>query len=687
MGMNDQGYSSYHGMVAEVNTAMKEIGSLCDQLDMGETKKDLEAGRKKLMNHKFAVGFMGEFKRGKSTVINALLGQEIMPADILACTATMNRVTYDMTPHAQVIFSDGTAEEVPVDQIKEYVTKLTEESEKRAESVEEAVVYYPCQFCQNSVDIIDTPGLNDDDRMDRISEQVIPKLDAVIMVVVPGAPFGKSEADFVRTKLLASDLGRLIFLVNKIDTVRPRERERCIQGIREKIQTAVLDKMQEIYGEDSKEYKEAQAKMGDIRIFPISAIQALDGRLDGDDKLLEESGILEFESALRHMLTSERGALELAAPLAALMRAVYEVTHLAETRKSSLQMSGEKFQVRQQEALRKINELRETKKQEVKRIKNAGKDARMSLLPEAAALYSELESKLCRAVEQVNIDEASLANERGKKAAVQKLEEKINETLEKEFSYFCERMKSRVMEAVGKEAEHTTEFTLNFGKNMEETRMHMTGTEASGSKALVTDVASITIDALTNGIGLWGLSGAFKGYQLAGGKGAAVGLGVGIATTLGTALLLGPLGITGLPLCFIAGLASQKTGGLAVKKMFGGSMNHKAYLKIVEQLHTNIRMMTEDLKKSQQFERYIEQLTEDGFGYLSAVVEEECEKVLKETEATIARIQTDITKNELQKKQDMQKYEEMITSANKVAESILPVFQKVNESRSKTAAV
>lgn len=684
--MNDQSYSSYHGMVAEVNTAMKEIGNLCDQLEMGETKKDLDIRRKKLMNHKFAVGFMGEFKRGKSTVINALLGQEIMPADILACTATMNRVTYDMTPHAQVIFSDGSVTELPVDQIKEYVTKLTEESEKRAESVEEAVVYYPCQFCQNSVDIVDTPGLNDDDRMDRISEQVIPKLDAVVMVVVPGAPFGKSEAEFVRTKLLASDMGRLIFLVNKIDTIRPKERERCVQGIREKIQTAVLDKMKEIYGENSKEYKETQAKMGDIRIFPISAIQALDGRLDGDDKLLEESGILEFESALRYMLTVERGALELAAPLAALMRSSYEVARLSEVRKNSLQMSNEKFEVKQQEALRRIQELREKKQREVKRIKNAGKDAKMSLQPEAAALYSELETKLCRVVEQVNIDESTLANESGKQAAIQKLEGKINETMETEFSYFCERMKSRVMEAVGKEAEHTTEFTMDFGKNMEETRMHMSGTEKAGPNGLVTDAAGITIDALTNGLGLWGLAGAFKGFQLAGGKGAAVGLGVGIATTLGTALLLGPLGITGLPLCFIAGLASQKTGGLAVKKLFGGSMNHKAYLNIIEQLKTGIGEMVADLKKSRQFERYIEQLTEEGFGYLSAVLEEECEKVLRETEATIAQIQADITKNELQKKQNMQKYEEIIKSANKVVENILPVYQQVNQSRSSMAA-
>ncbi|MDO4328915.1 MAG: dynamin family protein [Lachnospiraceae bacterium] len=680
--MEEQGYTSYHGMVAEVNTAMTELSKLCGQLEMEENQRSIDQSRKKLAEHKFSVGIMGEFKRGKSTVINALLGAEIMPADILPCTATMNRVTYDLTPHAQVISSDGSAIDVPVDQIKDYVTKLNEESDKRSESVDEAIVYYPCKFCQNGVDIVDTPGLNDDDRMDRISEQVIPKLDAVIMVVVPGAPFGKSEADFVRNKLVGSDLGRLIFLVNKIDTIRPKERERCVQDIRNRIQTAVLDKMAEVYGNGSKEYQDAKAKLGSIRIFPISAADALDGRLEGNQELITESGIVAFEKELTYMLTVERGALELAAPLSNLLRTSEEVIQAAETRKNSLSLSGDTFRLKQQEALERINRLRNDKRAENKKIKAAGQEIRVSLLPQAAEFYQELEKKLYDAIDQVKIDEKTLALDAGKAAAAQRIEEAVQSTLQEQMSYFCERMKSKVMESLGKEASRLTDFTSKMGMDTQQIRMDLSGMTSKKSNGLMMDIASITIDTLTNSFGILGLSGAFKGYQLAGGKGAAVGLGVGVATAFGVAAIAGPLGVVGLPLCLIAGIASQKTGGMAVKKLFGGNINHKAYLEIVDTLRDKVKNMVVSLRQERQLERYIEKLVDEGFGHLSAVMEEECEKLLKDTEQTIDSIKRDLTKNEMQKEQESKRYDAVIVSVNQIMKQLLPMLEKVNSSRS-----
>lgn len=680
--MEEQGYTSYHGMVAEVNTAMTELSKLCGQLEMEENQRSIDQSRKKLAEHKFSVGIMGEFKRGKSTVINALLGAEIMPADILPCTATMNRVTYDLTPHAQVISSDGSVTEVPVDQIKDYVTKLNEESDKRSESVDEAIVYYPCKFCQNGVDIVDTPGLNDDDRMDRISEQVIPKLDAVIMVVVPGAPFGKSEADFVRNKLVGSDLGRLIFLVNKIDTIRPKERERCVQDIRNRIQTAVLDKMAEVYGNGSKEYQDAKAKLGNIRIFPISAADALDGRLEGDPELVKESGIAAFEKELTYMLTVERGALELAAPLSNLLRTSEEVIQTAETRKNSLNLSGDTFRQKQQEALERINRLRNDKRAESKKIRAAGQEIRVSLLPQAAEFYQELEKKLYDAIDQVKIDEKSLAMDAGKAAAAQRIEEAVQSTLQEQMSYFCERMKSKVMESIGKEASRLTNFTSKMGMNTQQIRMDLSGMTSKKSNSLMMDIASITIDTLTNSFGILGLSGAFKGYQLAGGKGAAVGLGVGVATAFGVAAIASPLGVVGLPLCLIAGIASQKTGGMAVKKLFGGNINHKAYVEIVDTLRDKVKNMVVSLRQERQLERYIERLVDEGFGHLSAVMEEECEKLLKDTEQTIDSIKRDLTKNEMQKEQESKRYDAIISSVNQIMKQLLPMLEKVNSSRS-----
>ncbi len=89
-------YLNYHAMTGEITEGLSRMAKLCDDLGMEERSASLREGKKKLQSHKFAVGILGEFKRGKSTVINALLGKEIMHADILPCSATMNRVSYDL---------------------------------------------------------------------------------------------------------------------------------------------------------------------------------------------------------------------------------------------------------------------------------------------------------------------------------------------------------------------------------------------------------------------------------------------------------------------------------------------------------------------------------------------------------------------------------------------------------------
>ena len=220
------GYIGYQEMIADITTALESTKEIMRKLELEKQAKTAEDASNHLKSHIFSVGVMGEFKRGKSTVINALLGEEIAPADIAPASATLNRITYGLTPKATIIYKDGRQEEVPVNKIADYVTKITEDSAVKSESVEQAVVEYPCQFCQNNVEIIDTPGLNDDERMDVISESVIPYLDAVVFVVVPNNPFSASERDFVQRRLMTSDIGRLIILVNRIDDVKVKKTDK-----------------------------------------------------------------------------------------------------------------------------------------------------------------------------------------------------------------------------------------------------------------------------------------------------------------------------------------------------------------------------------------------------------------------------------------------------------------------------
>lgn len=684
MEMREQDYTSYHGKVAEVNTALAQMSRLCGQLELEKSQKAIEASRHKLTSHKFSVGIMGEFKRGKSTVINALLGREIMPADILPCSATMNRVTYDLQPHAQVIRNDGTVMEIPVDEIADYVTKTNDENAKRAEMVDEAIVYYPCQFCQNGVDIVDTPGLNDDERMDRISEEIIPRLDAVIMVIVPGAPFSKSEAEFVRNKLMGSDLGRLMFLVNKIDTIRPRDRERAVEDIKKRIQTTVLDKMAEIYGQESGEYADAKNKIGNIRIFPISAADALDGRMEGDRELFEGSGIQDFEDALTYMLTTERGALELAAPLAVISRSATDVLNAAEVRKNSLRLSAEEFEQKQQQTMEKIAEFRNRKKEESRRINAASQQAKVKLLPQINAFYSELEKELNSTVEQTPIDKKSLVQKAGQQAAAQKMQQIINETIRDKMANFCEKMQKQLMDALGEQAARSAAFADDILEELHSEMQLSFSEPADGSNSkvpgVVSDIANVAFDTVTTYLcGAWGLAGLVKGYQVAGLKGAAVGLGAGIATTLGLAFLI-PASLAGLPACLIAAAASGATGKFAANLLFPpkGDQEYKA---LMENTERQIREAVGQMRLSGELEKVLGQRIENAFDSLVSTVNDELEKALQDTERTLDLIKHDLTKSSLQREQASEDCDKIVASVGEIMDRLAPVMKAVRNGR------
>lgn len=685
--MEQTNYTTYHGKVAEVNTAFTQMEDLCGKLALDETRKSLEETRRKLTSHKFSVGIVGEFKHGKSTVINALLGKRVMPADVVPCTAALNRVTYDMTPHAKVIMHDGSSVEVSVDEIADYVTKINVKSAQRAEMVEQAVVYYPCQFCQNGVDIIDTPGLNDEEAMDEITEKSISKLDAVIMVLAAHSPFSMSERDFIRNKLMTSDLSRLIFVVNYIDMIDEENRPRILEQIRSSIQKSVLDKTAEIYGDASHEYADAKAKLGTIQLYPISAKQALNGRLKNKPELVEESGIKEFEDALTYMLTVERGALELATPLSVIARSATEVSQAAQLRKDALSLEADSFNDRQRKALEKIEQFREAKKKEASRIQACAHETRARLLPEIAGFYDKLEKEINAAAEQVPVKKQELDKEAGQKAAAQELQRTINETIQGKTANFCEWMQKEIMNDVGdqtmKSALSAQELIQSLNESVAQSFAELSldkGVKPSGNKNAI-NAAGVAFDVLTDFIGgPLGLSGMVSGFQEAGLKGGAVGLGAGVAVTLACCTLLGPLGIVGLPLCAIASLASGASGTFIARKLFPPT-GEKEYAALMENVRRQTKAVLAQMRASRELEHLCEKQIDASFDHLAAAVNAELEKALKETERTIDAIKQDLTKNALQREQTRKECDAITASADQIMERLASVTESVQKSR------
>lgn len=668
------GYTTYQGMVSQVSASLTELEKVCKKLKLEESRKDLEKSRDRLASHKFSVGVMGEFKRGKSTVINSMLEKEIMPSDILPCSATMNRVTYDLQPHVEMQMVDGSVKEISVDELVHYVTKLNSENESRAAGVKEAVVYYPCKFCQNGVDIVDTPGLNDDERMNKICEEVIPKLDAVIMVITPDNPFSMSEAEFVRSKLMASDLSRLIFLVNKIDTIRRAEdRERVVADIKQRIQDSVLEKMAELYGEESREYQDAKLKLGSIRIYPISALDALDGKIGGDNQLLEKSGTIPFEEALTHMLTEERGALELGMPLNVIQRVSVEATKSAMTRKDALELNGEEFEKRQREALAQIQEMREKKKSEAKRLSGRAVEIKSQLEMQVMNFYPELEKKLKQVVDGVPIDPKGLSGQAGQENAAERLKKAVSDEMQSSMALMSEKIQVQLEEIVGQEVVRLGQFVERVSSQVDALQVNLGANKNGFDKS---ELAAFVGDTLLGGLGIGGM---VSGYKNAGVKGALAGGGISWVATFSMAFLLASMSVVGLPLAVISCAVGNSAGKFLTGKLFSSDIGQRRLEELRSEIKSQIHQMVVEMQGRRELENWVQELIDGRFQELSDNMESECERMLQETESTMDSIKEGLKENEIQRRHLEKECDTAISMIQRINEQLKPLNEKIRQ--------
>lgn len=669
---NDEMYTNYQNMVTQVNTSLVQLEETAKALNMEETQKRLVARREKLEKRCFAVGILGEFKRGKSSLINSLLCTEIIPVDILPCTATMNRVTYDMEPHAQLRMQDGTVKSIGLDDLTDYVTMLDAKGEARAANIDEAIVYYPCKFCQNGVDIVDTPGLNDNDRMTKITEEIIPKLDAVIMVMVPDSPLSQSEADFICQKLMTSDLGRMIFVVNKIDTVREKDRARIVNVIKERIQQKVLQKVEEIHGEASEEYKDAQKMLGGIQIFPLSAVEALEGKLSGNQSLIDKSGTAAFEQGLTHMLTEDRGALELSIPLTVIAKSMAEMTKQIEFRKNALTLDSTEFENKQQEILEQIHNLRNEKENEKKRLKQRAANVQEELKSQISDYYPQLKTELKQCVREISFDPKTVSTKKGQIAARDVIKDTIETQMKGSISSLTEKLELELRDTAGREAAEIGNFTKGFSDTLDTS---MSDILKSKKSDYVIDAASILMEFTP--LGLLGFNGIWQGYKQAGFKGAIGGFLTDTAVEFVAIAVLASLGLPALPIFLTSTIVGRAAAKTLPRMIFSEDSGNKWLKELYPKLDDSIDNMVKELKDKGELEKWIRGRVDTVYQELSEALDQECETLLKDTQATIDSVKKDLLENEMQRNVSAAQYDKDLETINALKDGLSPISDKV----------
>lgn len=260
----------------------------------------------RLHDRQYQVAVVGEFNRGKSSLINALLGMRILPEDITPTTATINRIVYSQTPYSRLELHSGESVEVPIDSLKKYVTKLSESAQAVSGKVKEAVIGYPTVFCRNNIAILDTPGLNESEDMDALTYETAEGCDVLIYAINAQYSFSESESVEVCRFLGSPNVHHMVFTVGFIDMIPICERERVLKSIKSRIKKLCTVKIDASCEDDETEAARRKKILDEAFVFAVSAKEALEAFVNGSEKLEKDSGIEEYKTQLMMMLTANR---------------------------------------------------------------------------------------------------------------------------------------------------------------------------------------------------------------------------------------------------------------------------------------------------------------------------------------------------------------------------------------------
>ena len=302
---------------------MERVVPLLGDDGEGALPQNLRERANKVRDEEFVVVVVGEIKRGKSMLLNALMRQRLLPMDALECTATVNFLRYPnpeagQSPETAVVhYVDGRPQEhVPVDNLKDYVSRLSADGRDAvATSVDHVDVFVESPFLEKQVLLVDTPGTNTTTANHmRITYDQIDRSSAAIFLLDVDTQVTRSDREFLRH--VEDAVARLFFVVNKIDRKTEDEIRRSLDDVEQKVKGAVSDgsKLREHAVCGVSAMKGFLARCGHVaNTIPVTPDQLRDPRRV--DTLLLESRIEAFERDLQdYLFRGEKGSDLLRSP-------------------------------------------------------------------------------------------------------------------------------------------------------------------------------------------------------------------------------------------------------------------------------------------------------------------------------------------------------------------------------------
>lgn len=288
--------------------------------DVGAKDNRLFMVKEQLISNCFNLVVLGQFKRGKTTLINSLIGEEILPSSIVPLTSIVTIIKYGEEIGFLVSMKDGSEKKICIEELPEYVTEKG--NPKNIRGVRCARIGYPSPFLEKGILLVDTPGVGSTFLHNtETTYEFLDHLDAALFLMSADVPVSQVEKELLDT--IKGSTGKIFFVLNKIDNFTAKEIEEIAAFNKQ-----VLEEMGFTVQE----------------IWPVSAREALKAKTVNNDIQLSQSGLLGLEDALGSFLSFEKGKIVLNTTISRTKRFVSQKLSQIAIEKKTMEASGEELE-------------------------------------------------------------------------------------------------------------------------------------------------------------------------------------------------------------------------------------------------------------------------------------------------------------------------------------------------------
>ncbi len=270
------------GPDAILHSALMTVESIASRENAEPIRYRLADLRQRVEQDRFQIAVVGQFKRGKTSVLNALLHHHVLPVDALPFTSVLTVVKHGDEQRAEVIFRSGETATVAVSDLAQYVTESG--NPQNVKNVDRVEVSFPSDYLHFGVRLINCPGFGSpSDRNTQAAYEFLPNIDAAIFVTSPDPPLTSAEMDFLK-RLVRST--KAIFLVmNKIDLFDARSLDELLEFTQSAVSLALG---------------------AHIPMYAVSALEVLTHATTKECRSNNLPGFHKLEADLRQLLKQER---------------------------------------------------------------------------------------------------------------------------------------------------------------------------------------------------------------------------------------------------------------------------------------------------------------------------------------------------------------------------------------------